>query len=65
MQEVKTCVADVPDFVDTDKICKKFSFSDTLPVVKIYPNYLVQYYEKQHFRMHAKLSDYFYESNLQ
>lgn len=34
----------------------------SIPYLKIYPNYLVQYYERSSLRMHSRLSDY-YEAN--
>lgn len=59
MLENKMCVADVPLLNSDTLLCRKNPLNNALPVLKVYPNYLVQYYEKNHLKFHARLSDYF------
>jgi hypothetical protein len=62
-ETIEMRLADVQNINNPDDICRKNVLSNSLPYVKIYPNCLVQYYEKHHLKLHASVSDYFFESN--
>ena len=61
-ETIKMRLADVQNVNNNDICYKKNPLTDSLPCVKIYPNYLVQYYERQHIKLHASISDYYFES---